>query len=318
MKFLKIKNSINFYNKAIKLIPSASQTFSKSSKVFDKNFFPLFSSKGINQYIIDLDNNKFLDFVNGLGSVSLGYSLKKFNNEIISSLKNGITFSLSHKLEFELAQILKKIIPSAEMVKFGKNGTDANSAAIRLARYYTKQNHIGICGYHGWQDWYISSTNFNGGIPNTVKKFTHTIKLNDLKDLQNKFKKNKFAAIIIEPISSEIPELKFLKKLRYLCTKHKTVLIFDEICTGFRVSLGGAQKIFNITPDISTFGKAMGNGMPISAIVGKAKIMKFFDEIFYSGTFGGETLSLKSGIFTIKYLKKNKIIEKNIKKGKFL
>ena len=111
MKFLKIKNSINFYNKAIKLIPSASQTFSKSSKVFDKNFFPLFSSKGINQYIIDLDNNKFLDFVNGLGSVSLGYSLKKFNNEIISSLKNGITFSLSHKLEFELAQILKKLFP---------------------------------------------------------------------------------------------------------------------------------------------------------------------------------------------------------------
>lgn len=318
MKTFSIKNSKKHLEKTLKIIPLASQTFSKSFKIFDKNFFPLFSKKGSKQYLEDLDGNLFLDFINGLGSVSLGYSLKEFNNFIIKTIKKGITFSLSHEIEYQVAKELKKIIPSAEMIKFGKNGTDVNSAAIRLARYYTNRDHIGVCGYHGWQDWYISSTTMNGGIPKDVSKYTHQIKFNNIQDLKNKFKKKKFAAIILEPLSYQLPTKNFLKELVFQCRKNKTLIIFDEICTGFRVSLGGAQKIYNITPDLSTFGKAMGNGFPISAIVGKKKIMKYFDKIFYSGTFGGETVSLASCLFVIKYLKKNKIIDKNIKKGKFL
>ena len=255
IKRLNIQKSKKHLNKTLKIVPLASQTFSKSYKLFDKNFFPLFSKSGNKQYIKDLDNNNFLDFISGLGSVSIGYSIRKFNNAIIKALNNGITFSLSHELEYVVALELKKIIKSAEMVKFGKNGTDVNSAAIRLARYYTKRSHIGVCGYHGWQDWYISSTTMNGGIPSEVGKYTHQIKFNDLKDLRAKFQKFKFAAIMIEPLSFQLPSLKFLKELKKLCKKNNTILIFDEVCTGFRVSLGGAQKIYGIEPDLSTFGK---------------------------------------------------------------
>ena len=219
MKKLNINNSKKHLNKALGLIPLASQTFSKSYKLFDKKFFPLFSKSGNKQFIKDLDGNNFLDFISGLGSVSLGYSIDTFNKTITNALNKGITFSLSHELEYKVANELKKIIPSAEMVKFGKNGTDVNSAAIRLARFYTKRSHIGVCGYHGWQDWYISSTNMNGGIPSEVRKYTHQIKFNDLKDLESKFNKFKLAAVMLEPFSFQLPSLKFLKTLKKLCKK---------------------------------------------------------------------------------------------------
>lgn len=318
MKNIKISNSKKMLNKAKKIIPLASQTFSKSYKLFDENFFPLFAKEGTNQFIKDVDGNIFLDFVNGLGSVSVGYSIKKIDDKIKKSMDKGITFSLSHPLEHEVSKKLIKIIPSAEMVRFGKNGTDANSAAIRLARYYTGRDYIAVCGYHGWQDWYIGSTSMNGGIPNDVKKYTDTFKFNDIKSLKKLFKKKKYAAVILEPVSLDLPSKKFLQELKYLCKKEKVILIFDEICTGFRVSLGGFQKAFKIKPDLSTFGKAMANGYPISAIVGSKKIMKYMDKIFYSGTFGGETLSLEACKQTIDYLKKNNSIKKNINKGKLL
>ncbi len=318
MKSLNITASKKQFNLAKKTIPLASQTFSKSCKLFDKNFFPLFAKKGHKQYIEDLDGNKYVDFINGLGAVSIGYSIKEFDKKIIKSIKKGVTFSLAHKIEHEVSKELIKIIPSAEMVRFGKNGTDANSAAIRLARYYTKKDHIGVCGYHGWQDWYITSTNMNGGIPKDTNKYTHNLEFNNLDSIKKIFKKYKLAAVIIEPLAAQLPNKKFLIALKKACKKNNTLLIFDEICTGFRVSLGGVQKIYNVKPNLSTFGKAMGNGFPISALVGEKKIMKNFDKVFYSGTFGGETVSLEACMQTIKFLKKNRSIEKNIKKGQYL
>ena len=318
MNKIKIKNSKKLLKKANKLIPLGSQTFSKSYKLYDKNFFPLFAKRGFKQFIEDIDGNIFIDFVSGLGSVSLGYSIKEIDDKITKSLKKGVTFSLSHPIEFELAKELKKIIPSAEMIRFGKNGTDANSAAIRLARYHTGRDHVAVCGYHGWQDWYIASTTMSGGIPKKTKQLTHVFKFNDINSLKILFKKRKFAAVIIEPLSIELPKKKFLQEVKKICKKNNTILIFDEICTGFRVSLGGAQKLYNIVPDISTFGKAIGNGYPISAVVGKKKIMKNMDKIFYSGTFGGETISLEACMATIKFIRKNKSIKNNISNGSYL
>jgi glutamate-1-semialdehyde 2,1-aminomutase len=318
MKKIKIQNSKNLLKKAIKLIPLGSQTFSKSYKLYDKNFFPLFAKRGFKQFIEDVDGNIFLDFVSGLGSVSLGYSIKEIDNKIKRAIKKGVTLSLSHPLEFELAKELRKIIPSAEMVRFGKNGTDANSAAIRLARYYTGRDHIAVCGYHGWQDWYIASTSMSGGIPKKTKQLTHVFSFNDINSLKILFKKRKFAAVIIEPLSINLPKKKFLQELKKICKKNNTVLIFDEICTGFRIALGGAQELYNVVPDLSTFGKAIGNGYPISAIVGKKKIMKNMDKIFYSGTFGGETISLEACMATINFIKKNKSIKNNIYNGSYL
>ena len=312
----KIKHSnINFLNKVLKIIPLGSQTFSRSKIFFDERYSPLFNIKGNNGYIYDLNKKKYLDLISGLGAVTLGYNIKKLNNKIIPVINKGITLSLSHPYEYELSKTLTKIIPCAEMVRLGKNGTDVTSAAIRLSRFITKKNKIAVCGYHGWQDWYISKTTMNGGIPKYVSKDIKSFEFNNIKSLNNIFKKNKLAAVILEPLSYETPKNNFLEKVKNLCKKNNTILIFDEICTGFRVSLGGAQKLYSVTPDLATFGKGMANGFPISALVGKLKYMKHVEKIFYSGTFGGEILSIKACIETIKFFKKNNVIKKNISKG---
>ena len=315
---MKLIKSKKVFNLSKKIIPLASQTFSRSHYFFDKNYFPLFVNKGVGQYVYDLDGNKYLDFISALGSISIGYGEKKINNEIIKNIKNGNCFSLSHPLEIEVAKKLIKFIPSAEMVRFGKNGTDVNSAAIRLARHYSRKDLIAVCGYHGWQDWYIASTSMNSGVPKDVQKQVKKFNFNDIESLEKILKSRKCAAVILEPLSYNLPKNNYLKKIRNLCNQYNVLLIFDEICSGFRVSIGGAQKIYGVKPDISTFGKAMANGFPLAAIVGKKKIMKYMDKIFYSGTFAGEISSLTACNATIDFIVKNKSISKNLKKGKFL
>ncbi len=313
---IEFKKSYNFFKTAKKIIPLASQTFSKSYLFFDKKYSPLFCLSGKGQFIKDIDGNKFLDLINGLGSVSIGYSIKEIDNKVIKKINTGITYSLSHKLEYEVSKLILKQFPNSDMVRFGKNGSDVNSAAIRLARYCTKRDKVAVCGYHGWHDWYISATTMNGGIPKKVSQDIKFFNYNDFNKLNTIFKKNKLAAVIIEPISYEIPQVKFLKKIRSLCNKHKTILIFDEICSGFRVGYGGAQKLLNIYPDLTTLGKGMANGYPISALIGKKKYMEKVNKIFFSGTFLGETLSLEACKSTILFQNYKKTIHQNIKKGK--
>ena len=271
IKNLNLKKSKLLFSQAKKIIPLASQTFSRSHFFFDKNYFPLFLKKGEGQFVTDIDGNKYLDFISALGSVSIGYGIKSINKFIMNNIRHGNCFTLSHPLEFKISKKLIKLIPSAEMVRFGKNGTDVNSAAIRLARHYTKKDIIAVCGYHGWQDWYIASTSMSSGVPKNVHKYIKKFIYNDIYSLEKILIKNNCAAVIMEPLSYSLPQNNFLKEVRRLCNKYKAILIFDEICTGFRVSLGGAQKIYNVTPDISTFGKAMANGFPLAAIVGEKK-----------------------------------------------
>lgn len=281
------------FNRAIKSIPTGSQTFSKSHYSLPKGAAPLFIEKGKGSHVWDIDGNEYIDLVNGLLSVSLGYCNEDVDQAIIDQLKQGITFSLPHKLETEVAEKLIDMIPCAEMVRFGKNGTDATSAAIRLARAFTGKDKVAICGYHGWQDWYIGTTTRKIGVPDKTAELSMCFKFNDLSSLIKLFKNQKdIAAVILEPMSSAAPEEGFLKGIKALCKEHNAVLIFDEMITGFRFHNGGAQALFDVTPDLATFGKGMANGMPISAIVGRAEIMQYMDKIFYSGTFGGETLSL--------------------------
>jgi glutamate-1-semialdehyde 2,1-aminomutase len=209
-------------------------------------------------------------------------------------LKKGVSFSLPGVLESEVAELLVDLIPSAEMVRFGKNGSDATSAAIRLARAYTGRDHIVVCGYHGWQDWYIGSTTRNKGVPNQVSDLTHKFIFNDidsLKDLISDYH-GKIAAVILEPMNSVWPEKGFLESVKKLTSDEGALLVFDETITGFRFSRGGAQELFGVIPDLSTFGKGMANGFPLSAVVGRRDVMMEMEEIFFSGTFGGELLSL--------------------------
>lgn len=314
------KNSNDFLKRSEASIPLASQTFSKSKTQYPEGLSPLFLEKGKGGRVWDIDGNEYVDLVCGLLPVVLGYCDPDVDKAIVKQLSNGITFSLPSKLETILAEKLIEIIPSAEMVRFGKNGSDVTAAAIRLARAYTGKNHVIALGYHGWQDWYISATTRNKGIPSEVEKYTHRLPYNDKKAMADVFNQysDDIAAVILEPMNTDNPIDGYLEFLREMCDKHETVLVFDEIITGFRYSLGGAQELFNVTPDLSCFGKGMGNGMPISAVVGKAEIMEEMEEIFFSGTFGGETLSIAAAIAVIDKMQNENVIESLWDKGEFL
>lgn len=306
-KFIK---SNKLFKKAKAKIPLASQTFSKSYLQFVNGCSPLFAARAKGARIWDVDGNEYIDFINGLLPVILGYQYQAVDNAIKKQLAKGIIFSLSSPLEYELAQLLIKHIPCAEMVRFGKNGSDVTTGAVRLARAITGREHIAACGYHGWHDWYIGSTVKNLGVPKSTRNLTHIFTYNNIASLKMIFKryKNKVAAVIMEPMNYVEPQDNFLRKVKTLARKNGTLLIFDEIITGFRFGLGGAQKLFKVTPDLATFGKSMANGMPISALVGKRKYMEKIPDIFYSFTFGGEVLSIAAAIATIKEMEKKKVI----------
>jgi glutamate-1-semialdehyde 2,1-aminomutase len=314
------KKSNDLFQKVSKVIPLAAQTFSKSYLQYVKGIAPLFADWAKGAYIWDVDGNKYIDMINSLLPVVLGYQYKVVDDAIKKQLKKGIIFSLSSPLEYELALLLKKHIPCAEMVRFGKNGSDVTTGAIRLARAITGRSHVVVCGYHGWHDWYIGTTSRDLGVPEETKNLSHKFIYNDISSLQKIFKENpeKVAAVIMEAMNYEEPSEDFLRRVKEIAHQNGALLIFDEIITGFRFNLGGAQKLFGVTPDLATFGKSMANGMPISALVGKKEYMEKINDIFYSFTNGGETLSIAAAIATIKELEKKKVINYIWKLGKYL
>jgi glutamate-1-semialdehyde 2,1-aminomutase len=290
------KRSIEALKIAEELIPLGSQTFSKSPTQYPRGISPHFISAADGAYVWDLDGNKYVDLVNSLASITLGYRNKKVDKAVKKQMKKGVIYSLPGILETEVAQLLIDLVPSAEMVRFAKNGTDATAAAIRLSRAFTGRDHIAFCGYHGWQDWYIGKTTKNKGVPNSVSELSHQFKFNDISSLESIFEKfpDQVAGVILEPMNSTWPEINFLEKVKEITHRNKAILTFDETITGFRYAPGGAQELFNVIPDLTTLGKGIANGYPLSAIVGRRGVMHEMEEIFFSGTFGGELLSLSA------------------------
>ena len=288
------QKSESLLEQALKVIPLGSQTFSKSTTQFPLGVSPFFAKKAKGASIWDADGNEYIDFINGLLSVSIGYADTEVNNAVKSQLDCGVTFSLSHELEIEVAKKLVNLVPCAEMVRFGKNGTDSTSAAIRLARAYTKKDLVLVCGYHGWQDWYIGTTSRSLGVPASTQSLTKVFQYNDLDSFDQLIQKyrGEIAAVIMEPMNVAYPAPGFLEHIRSVTERESIVMVFDETITGCRFSKGGAQELFNVTPDLATFGKGIGNGFPLSAVMGKREIMMLMEDIFYSGTFAGETSSL--------------------------
>jgi len=287
-------NSVSQLARAESTIPLGTQTFSKSKTQYPVGVSPLFVTRAKGAYIWDIDDNKYIDLVNSLAAVTFGYGDSKISKAVKKQLKLGVTLSLPTKLEAEVSELIVSLVPSAEMVRFSKNGSDATSAAIRLARSYTGRDHIIVCGYHGWQDWYIGSTSRNKGVPNAVAELTHSFEYNNIESLKLKLDLfgDKVAAVIIEPMNITYPAPGFLESVKDLTHKSGAVLVFDEVITGFRFSRGGAGELFGVTPDLATFGKGLANGFPLSAVVGKREIMSEMEHVFLSGTFGGELLSL--------------------------
>ena len=305
------KKSEEYLARALKTVPLGSQTFSKSKTQLPEGISPFFALKGKGAYLWDVDGNQYIDFANSLASITLGYNDPDVNQAVMEQFQNGTIYSLAHELEFKVAEKIVEMVPCADMVRFGKNGSDATAGSIRLARAYTHRDHVLVCGYHGWQDWYIGSTTRDLGVPQVVKDLTHKFIYNDINTLESKLNelKGKVAAVILEPVNVSAPENDFLQKVKELTHKHGAVLIFDETITGFRYANGGAQEFFGVIPDLATFGKGLANGYPVSVIAGKGEIMKLMEEIFISFTFGGETLSLAASYAVLNKLQREPVIK---------
>ena len=313
-----IKKSDELYKKALNLIPATTQTLAKGPQQNVKGIAPKYLVKGKGSHVWDVDGNEYLDFNMGIGPLSLGYAYDKVDEAIKKQLEDGITFSLMHPLEVEVAELLNKIIPNAESIRYSKVGADVTTAAIRVARAYTKRQKILCCGYHGWHDWYISVTDRNAGIPQAVQDLTFTFNYNDIQSIMDSIDEDT-AAVILEPFVFEAPKDNFLQKLRDICTKNGTLLIFDEMWTGFRIALGGAQEFFNVKADLATFSKAVANGMPIAILAGRKDVMKVLEkDVFFFTTFGGEALSLAAVIATVNEIKEKNVPAYLAKQGKKL
>lgn len=318
---LRYKLSTEWLARAKRVTPTASQTYSKSYRYYCEGAAPAFMAHGRGSHVWDVDGNEYVDLVLALGPITLGYNDEAVNRAIREQLERGIVFSQPVTLEVELAERICGIIPSAEMVRFVKNGSDATSAAIRLARAYTGKDIVLSCGYHGMQDWYIGSSENDLGVPAAVRDLIRTFPFNDAEALARSLNQHagRVAAIILEPARVDAPAPGFLQQVRDLATRHGAILIFDEVVTGFRLALGGAQAYYNVTPDLTALGKGIANGMPLSAVVGRADIMELIDEgAFVSLTFGGEALSLAAGLATINELERRRSIEHMWRLGKML
>jgi glutamate-1-semialdehyde aminotransferase/spore coat polysaccharide biosynthesis protein SpsF (cytidylyltransferase family) len=319
-KKLNLTKSIALLQESLKIIPCATQTLSKGYTQWSVGACPLFVDSAKGCEVIDVDGNKYIDYGMGLGPFILGYSDDDINAAVSKQLEKGTMFTLPHHLEVEAANVIIDVVPCAEMVRFGKNGSDVTSAAVRLARAYTKRDKIICCGYHGFQDWYIITTERHHGIPQCLKELTISVKYNNIDRIKEIITENpnEIACIILEPASAVGPIDGFLEKLRKLTTEHGIVLIFDELFTGFRWSIGGASQYFNVIPDLACFGKAISNGLPSSCIVGKRDIMSKFEDVFFSFTYGGEVLSLTAIITTICKLKELNVSEYIEEKGNYM
>jgi glutamate-1-semialdehyde 2,1-aminomutase len=313
----RFRTSEQLLARALKTIPLGSQTFSKSKTQYPFGVSPYFIERGIGSHVWDADGNEYVDFIMSLAAVTLGYQDPDVTEAVRRQLDVGVIFSLPHRLEMEVAEAIVDAVPCAEMVRFGKNGSDATAGAIRLARAVTGRDRVAVCGYHGWQDWYIGSTARNRGVPQAVRTLTHTFAYNDLDSLRDLFDRHpdEFAAVILEPMNVAEPAPDFLQGVKDLAHRHGALLVFDETITGFRYEIGGAQQRFGVVPDLATFGKGLANGYPVSAVAGRAELMKAMEEIFFSFTFGGELLSLAAAQATLSKLRREPVIETLKRRG---
>jgi glutamate-1-semialdehyde-2,1-aminomutase len=297
-----LEKSHDWLRRAKKVVPGCAQTFSKGPQLFVQNVAPNFLARAEGAHVWDVDGNRYIDWISGLGAIVLGHCHPTIDAAVRAQMSRGMSFSLPSTLEVELSERLCELIPCAEMVRFAKNGSDVTSAAVRVARAMTGRNLVACCGYHGWQDWYIGSTSRARGVPEAVRQLTIQFPYNDSDALARVFNehKDRVACVIMEPVTFDMPAEGYLAEVKGLCRQNGALLVFDEIVTGFRLALAGAQEYFGVTPDLACFGKGMANGYPLSAIVGRADIMSNFTEVFFSFTHGGEALSLAAGLATIR------------------
>lgn len=318
---LKLDNSNSLKNRAKKVVPHLTGTFSRAAPSYVEGVFPVYAQSANGSHFTDVDGNEYVDYLMALGPITLGYNYGPMNDAIISQLKEGIIFSLPHPKEVELSEKMCQIIPHADLAKFEKSGSNAVTGAVRAARAFTKREKIAYCGSGGvWHDWQAAMVSRDDGVPSFNSKLIKIFEYNDSEGLEQIFEdnKNEIAAIVLEPTMYEKPKNDFLNKVRKIADQNNSLLILDEIVTGFRFNLGGAQKHFNIKGDLVCFGKGMGNGLPISAITGPSEFMKTFDKLWVSSTNNSENLSLAGTYAVIEEMQEKNTISSCWNMGKKL
>ncbi|MDP3178140.1 MAG: aminotransferase class III-fold pyridoxal phosphate-dependent enzyme [Spirochaetaceae bacterium] len=288
---------------------------------FVQGEYPIFIERGHGGHIVDVDGNDYIDMLCAYGPIILGYDEREITQAVLAQLEKGFCFSLVQPIQNELERRLTKLIPCAEQAILVKTGSDATSLAVRIARGYTDRKVILRCGYHGWHDWCVE---VRGGVPEEFTDLTVEFEYGNLDELEGKLREyeGRVAGIIVTPVGHPnahpvvAPPPGYLQGVRRLATEHGAVLIFDEVRTGFRVAMGGAQERYGVTPDLGTFGKAMANGYAISAVAGKREFMKVVEKkVFVSSTFFPNSLEMVAAMKCLDILEREKVPDSIWRRG---
>jgi glutamate-1-semialdehyde 2,1-aminomutase len=311
------------------IIPGGAHTYAKGDDQYPEQA-PGFIARGKGCHVWDVDGNEFIEYGMGLRAVTLGHAFEPVLQAATKAMQLGVNFTRPAEIELDAAEALLELIDGAEMVKFAKNGSDVTTAGVKLARAFTGRDLIAICGdqpFFSTDDWFIGTTELNAGIPQVVAKQTLKFHYNDLAGLRELFDRypNQIACVVMEAEAVTPPEPGYLSQVKELCEQRGAILMFDEIITGFRWHLGGAQKFHGVVPHLSTFGKALGNGFAISALVGRHEIMRLggldHDQprvFLLSTTHGAETHALAAALETMRIYRQEGVIEVLWKQGERL
>jgi glutamate-1-semialdehyde 2,1-aminomutase len=321
----------DLYNKAKSIIPGGTMLLSKRPEMFLPDNWPSYYSKAKGCEVWDLDGNKFTDMtIMGIGTNTLGYGNEEVDHAVLNVVKSGNMSTFSCPEEVALAERLTEINPWADMVRFARSGGEANSIAIRIARAASGKDKVAICGYHGWHDWYLSANHNDGdelskhllpgltpnGVPKNLKNTVYPFNYNNYEQLLDIVSNNDIGVIKMEVERNFGPEDNFLQKVRDLATKNNIVLIFDECTSGFRETFGGMHKKYGVEPDLAMFGKTIGNGYALTAVVGRREVMEAAQNTFISSTFWTERIGPTAALATLDVMEKVKSWETITATGK--
>ncbi|MBI2045819.1 MAG: aminotransferase class III-fold pyridoxal phosphate-dependent enzyme [Parcubacteria group bacterium] len=314
------KKGVSLWNRAKKIIPGGNQLLSKRSEMFLPDQWPSYYKKAKGVEVWDLDGNKYIDMsLMGVGSCILGYADPDVNKAVIKAIQDGSMSTLNCPEEVELAELLCSLHPWASMVRYARTGGEAMAIAVRVARAHSRKDKVAFCGYHGWSDWYLSANiandkNLDGhllpglapaGVPRGLKGTMFPFHYNHVEELEKIVAKHKDIGVIaMEPLKYAPQEKDFLKKVRMIADKIGAVLVFDEISIGWRKNVGGAHLSYGVNPDIAVFAKAMSNGFPMAAIIGRKEVMQTAQKTFVSSTYWSERVGPVAAIAAIKKMKR--------------
>lgn len=332
-KLVKLKKGLELWERAKKIIPGGNQLLSKRSEMFLPGRWPSYYAKAKGVKVWDLDGKEYIDMsIMGIGSCILGYADPDVNRAVKYAIDNASMTSLNSPEEVELAELLCELHPWAKMVRYARTGGEAAAIAVRIARGFTGKDKVAFCGYHGWHDWYLSSNladdkNLDGhllpglhplGVPRGLAGTAFPFRYNHIEELEEIVRKHDIGTIIMEPSRHEGPQDNFLGRVRKIASDIKAVLIFDEISSGWRSNIGGIHLLYKVYPDIAIFGKAISNGYPMTAVIGKKNIMEIAQRSFISSTYWTERIGPTAAIATIKKMKRESVPDHVDKIGKLI